>query len=102
MNERISRCWNAIALLAVAVLAGMPAQYLPLPPNSAAGFVFSGVLAIIVPRFWFRMLIECFACKGGDHRAFWIALFFAVPIFSAFIYFRTTRSLMASAKSPAK
>jgi phosphotransferase system glucose/maltose/N-acetylglucosamine-specific IIC component len=94
-NESVSRRWNTAALLAVALLAAVPQQYLPLPPQSAAGFVFSGTLALIIVGFWLRMLIECLIGTRANRRSLWAVLFFAVPIFSAFIYFATTRSLMS-------
>jgi prepilin signal peptidase PulO-like enzyme (type II secretory pathway) len=93
-KEQVNRRWNAVALLAVALVAAVPPTYLPTPPTSLAGFIFYGLLAVTIVGFWLRMLIECVTHERGNHRPFWIALFFVIPIFSAFIYFANTRSSM--------
>ena len=92
MTERVSRIWNAAALVFVGVLAATPADFLSEGPDSAWEYVASGVGAILVAGFWFAMLFECFRSKGLPMRGFWLVLFLLVPIFSAFIYFSTTRS----------
>jgi hypothetical protein len=69
MKERVSRRWNTSALLAIALLAAVPQRYLPLPSSSAAGFIVSGTLALIIVGFWLHNL-EC-----ARKCAYWIWCF---------------------------
>jgi len=53
-----------------------------------------GILGGIADGFYFRMLLECILKRGISRRVLWIVFFLVMPIFSAIIYFMTTRSTL--------
>lgn len=51
-----------------------------------------GILGAITAGFYFRMLFECIVKRGISRRVLWIVFFLVMPVFSAIVYFMTTRS----------
>jgi len=97
-SDRLLRAWNSAALVFVALLAAIPRELLPeAPPSSPGGYIFSAIGAILLGGFWLRTLWECVFTKNMRHRSSWLVLFVILPIFSAFIYFATSRSLLYEA-----
>lgn len=93
-TESRLRLWNGLALAFVAVLAGVPHELLPrTPPETPAGYVFAAVGAIALGGFWLRMIFECATSKDIRRRGAWLALVLLLPIFGAFIFFASVRSL---------
>lgn len=93
-TESRLRLWNGLALAFIAVLAGVPHELLPrTPPETPAGYVFASVFAISLGGFWLRMVIECVTLKDLRRRGAWLALVLFLPIFGAFIFFASVRSL---------
>lgn len=101
-SESLLRMWNALALVMIGLVAAIPRQFLPeSPPNALGGYVFAGASGLLMAGFYFRMLFECVFAKGLSRRAWWIVFFFLLPVFSAFIYFASTRSLGYEARATA-
>lgn len=92
-SERVYRIWNAGALLFIAFLAATVSNdLLSNGLDSLGEYVVSAVGAILLAGFWLCMLFECVRNKGLPLRFLWFVFFLIVPVFSAFIYFSTTRS----------
>lgn len=82
------------------MLAALPPRGLPAnPPESAADILGNGIVVVIVVGFWLRMLIECATVRALRHKLLWLLSFLLLPIFSAFIYFATTRSIRAELRT---
>jgi hypothetical protein len=98
-SERLLRWWNGLALLLVGFLAALPGHLLPgTPPRTVGGYIFSGVGGVLLAGFWLRILFECMFGRTVRRRTPWLIFLLVFPLFSAFIYFATTRSLQYEAR----
>jgi hypothetical protein len=80
--------WACVSLALLGIIAALPETVLPRsPPQSVLEGIVVGAIAIVIAGFYLRLLFEVISRR----RFRWLVLFFALPIFSAYIYFMVTR-----------
>jgi hypothetical protein len=87
-SAAITKTWAICALVTTVVWCIVPqAAYDAVMVRSALGPYVSALVAMIVGGFYFFMLWQCMLGRGISRTWSWLLLFFALPIFSAFIYY---------------
>jgi len=92
-SERLLHWWASITIVVMGLTVIVPRGLVDTAVVPLWLRVFGGMLGAVVATFYFRMLFECIFRSHVAHRALWIVFFLAMPVFSAIVYFMTTRSI---------